>query len=304
MNPTLQIAISLADKAKKFLLKSGKPTLILVEGNRNQGDVLHHTVILHHYRTIYPEACIVFIVGDVYYNAHEFNPHADKIMAIPVMEPKERIALRKHLLTFEADGIKIIAPSIHPYRAVWKELEWTLPNIADQYLKNAGIKELACPKRLIVKITKDDEEWADSFLRRNKLKSNATFGFEFKSYSRTPIWPPANYEKMVYKLKSKGINCICFCGLKERPIRYSISGAGVTWRQTVALLNRIPVFIGCGSGVTMLAAAAKNQPKIVEICIPDSTSMQGCGYAKSIPLKNIDPVLAGDYLYHQVLHQS
>lgn len=305
MNPKLHIAIDIATKAKKFLLKSGKSPLILIEGNRNQGDVLHHTVILHHYRVIYPNACIMFLVGDAYFDAHEFNPHADRVIPVPVMEPKERIAFRKWLLEeFTKDKIKVIAPSIHPYREVWKELSWSLPNIADQYIANAGIEKLACPKKLIVEVTPEDIAWADKFLLKNRLKATKTFGFEYMSYSKRPEWSTDNYMKFVKRLRAKDISCICFCGGKEKSISGSISGAGISWRKTVALLSKIPVFIGCGSGVTMLAAAATPQPKIVEIAIPNSVSMKGCGYADGINLKEMDPLKAADYLYYQVYCQD
>lgn len=304
MNPKLRIAIDTATKAKKFLLKSGKNPLILVEGNRNQGDVLHHTVILNHYRTVHKDACIVFLVGSDYHNAHEFNPHADRVIPVPVMEPKERIAFRRWLLEEFEPKIKVIAPSIHPYREVWKELNWILPNIADQYLANAGIKELACPKKLIVEITPDDKTWADNFLLKYRLKPKRVFGFEYKSYSKRPVWSVDHYMKFVKRLQARNISCVCFCGEKEKPIFGSISGAGISWRRTVAILSKIPIFIGCGSGVTMLAAAAIPQPKIVEVAISDSVSMKGCGYADSIRLKELDPLMAADYLYYQVYSQA
>ena len=44
--------------------------------------------------------------------------------------------------------------------------------------------------------------------------------------------------------------------------------------------------MGVGSGITMLAAAATPQPRIIELGIASSVSMKGCGYAPSISVTN------------------
>ena len=79
----------------------------------------------------------------------------------------------------------------------------------------------------------------------------------------------------------QNIKCISFAGPKEPLIRGSIDARGTTWRRSVALLDHIGVFCGVGSGVTMLATCCENHPKILELCISDSITMQGCGYGKS-----------------------
>ena len=125
-------AIVAADTTREWLKKTGKSVTVLIEQNRNLGDTLHLTPVIRHFRLVYPDAAIAFMVGRQYSGAHEFNPHVDKIFCTPIMKPKGRIALRKHLLKF-SDITHVVAPSIFPYASIWKELQWSHSDIASQY---------------------------------------------------------------------------------------------------------------------------------------------------------------------------
>lgn len=284
-----------------FHAHPGKPQL-LFEQNRNLGDTLHLIPIIRHYRLRHPNAKIVFIIGRAYLNAHRFNPDIDQIITVPTLDPQSRINFRRKLLSLP--NIRVIAPSIFPYGSVWPELTWSYPNIADQYLHNAGIKDLN-PKggrKLEITLTPEDRRWAENFLKKHKIEGKFLCSLEYISYSHTPSWNRKHFSVFVTKLSQYGVKCISFSGPKEHAIAGSVSAAGCTWRQTVALMEYIHVHVGIGSGVTMLAAAAQNQPKICEILIPKSITMKGCGYAPSIPIKNKNPKIVADHVWFKVLH--
>jgi ADP-heptose:LPS heptosyltransferase len=183
---------------------------ILVEQNRNMGDTLHLTPIIRHYRNLHPDAAIAFIVGAPYANAHQYNPHVDKIFTLPNLEPTYRIQMRKKMLTFK-DVDEMIAPSIFPYGSVWKNLNWSHANIADQYFSNAGIKDLKPigGRKLVVEITEADKEWAADFIKRNGLNPKLTCGIEYNSYSARPKWNYPQFTSFAANLKRHhGINCV------------------------------------------------------------------------------------------------
>jgi len=303
MSDGLSVAKRVANSAKKWLLDTGKKKLILVEQNCNLGDTLHLTPVIHHYRLKYPDAAIAFIIGQPYHNAHEHNPHIDKLFIAPNLDGKTRIQFRKHFIKFEPD-IQIIAPSIFPYGEVWKELAWSYPNIADQYLHNSGIKDLKPlgGKKLIIKTTEDDIKWAKDFLKKHNLKGSKTCILEYTSYSAPVQWNVKKWKIYVDRLKHHGIDCVSVCGPHEGTIPGTISGAGITWRQTAALCSEVAFVTGSGSGITMVAASAKNQPKILEIGISPSVTMEGCGYAPSIGISNLDPMVVADHLYYKIMN--
>ena len=291
-----------ANRAAVWLrAQPGNGPKYLIEQNRNLGDTLHLIPIIRHYRLLHPNAKIAFLVGRPYCGAHEFNPDVDKIFTCPKMESKPRIALRKYLLTLK--DIRIVSPSSHPYGAVWKELSWSYPNIADQYFHNAGIPDLK-PKggrRLRVHITDDEKKWADRFIEKRGLAGSTLCSLEWISYSHTPAWRRSEFVQFVRRMSKYKVKCISFAGPKDRPIEGSVSACGTGWRRTVALMERIHVHVGIGSGMTMLAAAAENQPKICEILVPKSVTMEGCGYADSVRIVSKDPVNVADHIYHKVL---
>tara|TARA_R100001244_G_scaffold25113_4_gene25593 strand:- start:55540 stop:56472 length:933 start_codon:yes stop_codon:yes gene_type:complete len=291
------------DAAHKWLRESGKETTLLFEQNRNLGDTLHLTPIIRHYRLENPDAAIVFLVGRPYSGAHEFNPDIDKIFCVPVLKPKDRVALRKHIISFK-DVTKVIAPSIFPYADIWKELSWSYADIASQYFANAEIEGIE-PKggrNLIVKITDADRKWAKGFMKRHNLKRKTSCVLEYNSYSAQPVWRAPKFTKFVQHAKKHGIKCISIAGKKEKAIPGTIDATGISWRQSVALFNEVGSFIGVGSGLTMLAASADNSPNILEIAVDDPVNMNGCGYATSIKILNPDPVNVADHLWFKVLN--
>lgn len=302
--PTYQFktAIAAADATRKWLKKTGKQTTILIEQNRNLGDTLHLTPVIRHFRLKYPDAAIAFMVGRQYSGAHEFNPHVDKIFCTEIMKPPGRIALRKHLLKF-TDITHVIAPSIFPYAAVWKELQWSYADIASQYFANSGIGvHPQGGRKLVSQITDKDVEWARQFMRKNNLRRNRTCVIEYNSYSGQPVWRSPEFRVFVKIMSTHNIKCISVAGKKEKSIGGSVDATGITWRQTVALMNEVEIMVGVGSGVTMLAAAAENVPHIIEIAVDDPVNMKGCGYADSTKIINPKPKVVANHIWDRVLN--
>jgi ADP-heptose:LPS heptosyltransferase len=290
--------------ARTWLKSSGKSPTILVEQNRNMGDTLHLTPIIRHYRLQHPTAAIAFVVANDYLNVHEFNPDVDQLFGVPKLNPQERIKLRHHLLTF-TDIDRIVSPSIFPYGEVWPELKWCHSNIANQYFHNAGIPDLQPigGRRLLVQLHPEDHAWAEQMMANHSLSRRNSCIIEYNSYSGQPAWRVNHFKKFVARCASHGLKCISVCGPNEAAVSGSINCAGITWRQTVALLSRVGSFVGIGSGLTMLAAAADPQPHILEICIEDSINMSGCGYANSLKITNPDPNIVADHLWYKVINQ-
>lgn len=273
------------EAAHQWLLTSNpdKSPKILFEQNRNLGDTLHMIPVIRHYRILYPNALMAFLVGGHYANAHTYNPDIDKIFCIPTLNPQERIELRRQMLTLQ--GIDhLIAPSIFPYGEIWKELAWSHENIATQYFYNAKIPE-GRPlggRKLIINTDASDDEWARQFCAMHNLVRGKTITFEYNSYSHQPHWRAGEFASLALHLKQLGVTAISLGGPHETPIKGTISANGITWRKTAALLNEVRAIAGIGSGLTMVAAASKDNPIIFELSVSDSITMKNCGYADSI----------------------
>jgi hypothetical protein len=286
-----------ADTARKWLLDSGKEITILIEQNRNLGDTLHLTPVIRHFRINYPEAAIAFMVGQQYSGAHEFNPHVDKVFCTPVLNPQDRIKLRKHLLTFD-DLTHMISPSIFPYASVWPSLTWSYADLASQYFANSGIGVTPDGgRKLVCQITDQDIQWAKNLMAEYQITRQTACILEYHTYSNSPKWRAGAFVEFAKHMRNFGVRCISLAGINESPIGGTINSTGASWRQSAALMNEVASFVGVGSGLTMLAASAEKVPHILEIAIDDPVNMKGCGYADGISIRNPKPREVADHLW-------
>jgi ADP-heptose:LPS heptosyltransferase len=263
-------------EAIEFLKSSGKSPKILVKIARNLGDSLHGQPIMRHYRQTHPDAAIAFMTEKRYVSAHEYDSNIDKIFALPDgLDGQTRLALWDLIKKNPVVDIAIV-PAINPFQAIHKENAWCHDNIVTQYLYNAGIKGEPLGGR-VVEVKVDDQDRA--FIDKFGLPTNRLVGLEYISYSSPPCWNIgkfADFAKLVGKL---GYRCVSIAGSKEPLIPGTIDFRGTTWRQATALLSRCKFMIGSGSGMTMLAAAARPQPTIIELNVPANVTIAGCGYA-------------------------
>jgi ADP-heptose:LPS heptosyltransferase len=284
----LDQAIKSVNAATEYLNNSGKSPKILVKIAKNMGDSMHGQPIIRHYRHLHPNAAIVYMVEDKYRNVHEYDTNIDQIVSLPNgLDNKVRLALWDPIKSNKNIDIAIV-PAINPFQALHKENAWCHKNIADQYFHNAGIPNLQPlgGRHIEVKYDMQDKAVADKLLAERGEKLIAV---EYISYSTAPIWKMSTYTAFVQLAAQRGFKCLSIAGKHEPLIPGTIDCRGITWRQTAALLSKVQYVIGCGSGITVLAAAARPQPKILELDIPENVTIAGCGYAPGILIKKPTP---------------
>jgi hypothetical protein len=292
-NQKIKSAIEKISNAVHWLKNQDSDYKIIIKQTRNLGDTLHITPIARYYKNNYPKCKIVFVVGDLYCSVHEFNKDFDKIVAIDSkLGPQERIKIGQWMKN-NINGIdKVLCPSIFPFGEVWKTHVWSWPIIAQQYFANAEIDPRRMTTyRLNAPITDNDMKFAKNFVKDKKC-----IGLEYNSYSHPGPWNKNQYHKLIKKLKSIGYVCISFAGANEGLLPNTKDGRGISWRRTIAILSKCDYMIGIGSGITMLAACAMPTPKILEINVSGSISMNACGYAKSEVFVNSTPDMIFEYI--------
>lgn len=270
--------------AIKFLKSQDRSPKILIKQIRNLGDTLHLTPVIRHYKLRFPKSVLAFVIGQWYHNAHELNPDIDGLfLADHNATPQQRLKLWHTVMNARGVDIKIIA-SIFPFGEVHAQNRWSLQTIGDQYLHNSGITNLRPlgGRQLVVNIGDDDRNFAKRVWERHNIKKLVVL--EFASYSKEPVWKLSHFRRLAQLLRERDVHCISICGAHEKPVPGTIDCRGITWRQSTALLSTAKAIVGVGSGITMLAAAAQPQPRIIELDIDRPVSMEGCGYAPSISM--------------------
>jgi hypothetical protein len=192
------------------------------------------------------------------------------------LNPQDRIKIGEYIMNNFKDIDFKLCPSVFPYGEVWKSHVWSLPVISHQFFSNAKINlsEMLGDKKLNIPVSNDDNKFADEF-----IKNRRCIGIEYISYSHTPFWKFENFVDFVKLMKNGGLESITFAGTNEGLIPGTIDGRGMSWRRTVAVLSKCRYMVGIGSGITMLATAARPTPAIIELGVSESISMKSCGYA-------------------------
>lgn len=264
-------AIKVFDDARNFLIDLGKKPTIILKQTEHFGDTLYATPVLRHYRLKYADAGIVFVTGDKFAEAHQFNPHINKLCAVQVNQDW-RYEYKKKLDSLTSIDIKLTPHVI--FAKGWPELTWSLPNLYDQYLKNAGITDLTpIGGRLPVCITSpEDEKWATDFIKTNKIDPRKTIALEYHFYSDKVAWSQQEFQQFCFIATDRGIQIVALAARHEGIYQRCIDGRGTSWRRSAALLNRLRGIVGVGSGMCVLTNTCSNRPFIFEINVPDSIS--------------------------------
>jgi len=259
MTKALQIIDELADK-------HDRSSTIYVQHLKNFGDVLHSSMVVRHLRKAHPDKPIVWCISERY--ADQFEPFSNKlnvkIVGMPHEgSPEDRARWARHAKTKFS---RVVTPSVCPFG-------WTIAgDIVDNVLHNAGIKKLLVPRRPFFPHTNKDNEWAGSFLKGNGIQNEPFVALEYNSYtlSKPPhnsTWSTEKYNQMLAYIKYK----VVFLGGEADPaLKRGVDGRGTTWRQAKAIIARAKLFVGCGSGLSVMACCEDINTRMIEFNVGPS----------------------------------
>lgn len=264
---------------------------IFIEGLRNFGDCLHVSMVVNHYRKVYPDKNIIWAVSERYFE--QFEAFAIKVTCVifPLphdLTPEDRQEIKKW-----SDGIGFFK-AIFPCVAV---SGWSQPgNIIDNVLFNAGIKELKVPKKPVFPHDISDYQWHDQFIIKNGLVNRPYIALEYNSYtlSQPPhnaTWTIDYYNEMLSKF---GVPVIYMGSLSDPELKYGFDARGCTWRQAKVIIQRARLMLGCGSGLSVLSACEDIKTPLIEINIGEPLNMKSCygkQNAQSVHTKKYEQVI-------------
>lgn len=250
------------------------PPVIVVEQHRNFGDILHATIVIRQLRAVLSDRSVVFAVSEQftdalrYFDVIALGPH--QLAALPRLSP------------YPADG---------PYRVSWVVAARTLPgveraigvgvhpwgwrggSIVDGVLANADVGPLVVPRRPCLPVSPDDVVSARALLVRWGIAPSSYVALEYRSFSAEPL-PVAWWAAFVREL---GIPVVAIAHGDAPQLVGAIDARGTSLREAKSLIADAACFVGCGSGLSVLAAAIGCETRVVENC-PEEISMAAIGY--------------------------
>lgn len=273
---------------------------ILVINTKFLGDLIVSTPGLKQLRNKYPQAEIALLVRSEYENVLKNNPNINRIISfdfsIRNKKPLERISaelsfwkkIRKEkfnvvislqpgdriaFLAF-VSGAKIrIAPRKQSFWFLFNnhvEVYEDIISYLDYYGKiiSAFINEPVNGKPEFF-VSKQNELWAEEFLRTNNLKNDDQLIIIHPGASEpTKIWQSKNYAELIGKISNgKNFKILIIAGPKEEKISEEIlekvKSKNVLFYNskdvslTAALINKAKLFISNDTGTRHLAVALK-----------------------------------------------
>lgn len=252
-----------------------RPPVVVVECLRQFGDVLHSTLLIRHFRTIHPDRSVVWAISERYVDAFaaftmsEMGPHA--VAALPHGPPFPEDAQPRIAWVRAAAALpgveRATGCGVHPWG-------WKSGSIVDAFLDNGGVGggALAVPRRPCLPIDISDFAWNDDLQRHHGLSSGYV-ALEHVSYSLGSCGPDW-YADLVRQV---GLPVVALGAASDPPVPGAIDAHGCTFRQAKATIMRARAFVGCGSGLSVLAATDGCMCPVVELVDPH-LSMAGIGY--------------------------
>ena len=254
---------------------------LIVKTTKMFGDVLHGSIIVRHFRHQNADMPIIWAVSEKYVEPLKYYKYATEIVGLPHdMTLEDRQTLNKQM---RRNFHHIISPCVGV--SGWR----IIGSIADQCFYNAGIKKLEVPRCPVLPLGAEDYEWANHFITKHNLKRYICMeynSFSFERKTKGGIWPLEYYEEFLATTKYP---VIWLAHPEAAAFKNGIDGRNTTWRQAAALIKNASLFLGSGSGLTMVAATEGIETPIMEVNIGESVTMKGCGYKKSIDLHKQKP---------------
>lgn len=277
---------------EKILAKFNWPKekTIFIEGLKNFGDSLHSSVVVRHYRKVYPESSGYLILWGITDRYFEQFARAAEAMGVVVFnlpheaDNTDRQNWRKRVK--EMGLFKVISPlcAVSGFNIGG--------SIVDNVLHNAEIKNLKVPRRPFFPHGGEDYAWHDAFCRKHGLKGKQYVVLEYNSYtlSKPPhncTWPIEKYNELIKHTKYP----VVYTAAKSDPaLEGGIDARGCSWAQAKVMIERAGCLVGCGSGLSVLACSESLNTYVIEINIGSPITVKSMYGISSVSTKTDDPL--------------
>lgn len=246
-----------------------KNALVQLDAN---GDCLYATIIAHQIKVDYPDCHLTWWISSKCRHILRNNPHVDEVVEISLMDwsNQNRVqtwALVKDMILKKQAGSdpydRIWMPQIHPDN--FRHFDGTVrPSQFRGY-----DRPITVPINPILNLTTEEIDNVTQFVREKKLDSASPLVlFECSSNSSQSHVTP-QFALEVARLSDEKKLPLSFListseRLKKALSRNTHSVSHLSMRENLMLLEYCSFFVGCGSGLTVIATCdqAKNIPNL------------------------------------------
>lgn len=247
-------------------------TRILLGQLGSNGDCLYATTIARQIKHDFPGCHLTWAISSLCKRVILNNPDVDDIWELPVDHWQD---MDRQWMAFEAEAWRRVAKGDFDHAFMTQ----ICPNYFHHYdgtirpsqFRNYP-KPITVPIETIIEVTTDEQQRVDEWLWTHNVDA---FGkavlFECSSKSGQSFMTPALALKIAKKVAEKDRD-VCFILSTHEKLELDdhpqiIHGGALSLRETAALTHEIDLFVGCGSGVTVVATSGAAKPALPNIQI-------------------------------------
>tara|TARA_R110002073_G_scaffold44648_6_gene123692 strand:- start:148 stop:1305 length:1158 start_codon:yes stop_codon:yes gene_type:complete len=236
----------------------------------SNGDCLYATVLAHQVKHDFPDCHLTWAISGLCKSVLRNNPHVDEIWEIPVEDWSTQ---EQAWHSFESDLTRRQSGRNPAYDKVVLSQIW--PNnfrnfdgsIRPSILRAYGA-EITVPVETVIALDDEEISHVESFRHRHRLE-RFKHVILFESYSKSGqsyVTPEFAIEAANLIVDELADSCVIVSShlkfASDRP--EIVDGSELTMRESAGLTHHCSLFIGCGSGLTVVATSqgAKVLPNI------------------------------------------
>lgn len=246
-------------------------TNILLGQLGSNGDCLYATTIARQIKHDFPECRLTWAISSLCRRVIENNPHVDEVWEIPVTSWG---GLNAAWNALETEATRELSRGRYQYTFLTQicpnhfgNYDGTIrPSIFRNYPR-----PITVPVETIIELTDAEKETVVQWVRDKALSNfEKVVLFECSSKSGQSFVTPALAVEIAQAALAKNPRIAFILSTHEtissaRP--QIIDGSDLSMRETAALTHHADLFVGCGSGLTVVATSAAAKPNLPNIQI-------------------------------------
>ena len=244
-------------------------TKVLLGHLTSNGDCLYATTIARQIKEDFPGCHLTWAISSKCRNVIDNNPHVDRVWEVPLRGWEE---MNPVWSAFETEAWRRLADGEYNHAFMTQicpnyfcNYDGTIrPSIFRNYPN-----PITVPVETVIALTDDETERVENWAKENRLSERGKVVlFECSSKSGQSFLTP-ELAIQTAELVTQKQSDVCFIISTHEEVNSAspqiLSGRELTLRETSHLTHHCDLFVGCGSGVTVVATSGAAKPELPNI---------------------------------------
>lgn len=265
---------------------------ILLGHLASNGDCLYATTLARQIKHDMPDCHLTWAISSMCVSVLRNNPDVDDIMVVPVADWNQQ---EQAWYTFESEIARRRSAGASPFDMTIMSQIW--PNNFSRYdgtirtsILRAYGKDITVPVKTVVNLDAEEMENVARFVVDKSLKDFAHLVvFECWSKSGQSYVTPEFAVEVAKKVRSRMANTAFVMATHHKTYEGEgiINGSSLSMRETGGLIRHADLFIGCGSGLTVISTSTA-APEIPNIQILNGATSVYASFAHDLDYYGAD----------------